>query len=163
MGCISLQFAGLQVSQHYYYGYGNRLLAKWRKIRNRISQHWHFPILFFLSLCPHVASFICLGFKEKLLETMVPSPNILGFPSIHPSKRQPQAEVFGEDSEVRSDFQTFLILTVLGKRFRSTPSTGKSPNYQGCLGREGLGSGMGQLLHGTAALLSEALHGEVCG
>lgn len=42
-----------------------------------------------------------------------------------------QAEVFGEDSEVRSDFQTFLILTVLGKRFRSTPSTGKSPNYQG--------------------------------
>lgn len=42
-----------------------------------------------------------------------------------------QAEVFGEDSEVRSDFQTFLILTVLGKRFRSTPSTGRSPNYQG--------------------------------
>lgn len=91
MGCISLQFAGLQVSQHYYYGYGNRLLAKWRKIRNRISQHWHFPILFVLSLCPHVASFICLGFKEKLLETMVPSPNILGFPSIHPSIQAPAA------------------------------------------------------------------------
>ena len=105
-----------------------------------------------------------LGVQGKIVGNHgSPAQHITGLP-IHPSKRQPQAEVFGEDSEVRSDFQTFLILTVLGKRFRSTPSTGKSPNYQGCLGREGLGSGgMGQLLHGTAALLSEALHGEVCG
>jgi len=42
-----------------------------------------------------------------------------------------QVEVFGEDSEVRSDFQTFLVLTVLGKRFRSTPASGSNPTYQG--------------------------------
>eukprot|EP00913_Durusdinium_trenchii_P032575 g30495.t2 len=42
-----------------------------------------------------------------------------------------QMEVFGDGTEVRSDFQTFVVLTVLGKRFRSTSSTGSTPSYQG--------------------------------
>lgn len=32
--------------------------------------------------------------------------------------------------QVRSDFQTFVVLTVLGKRFRSTSGNGSSPQYQ---------------------------------
>ncbi|CAJ1330074.1 unnamed protein product [Effrenium voratum] len=42
-----------------------------------------------------------------------------------------QIEVFGDQGSVRSDFQTFVVLTVLGKRFRSTSGNGSSPQYQG--------------------------------
>ena len=45
-----------------------------------------------------------------------------------------QVEVFGDeevDSLPRSNFQTYVDLTMLGRRFRSTKATGSNPRYQG--------------------------------
>ena len=45
-----------------------------------------------------------------------------------------QVEVFGDeevDSLPRSNFQTYVELTMLGRRFRSTKATGSNPRYQG--------------------------------
>ena len=45
-----------------------------------------------------------------------------------------QVEVFGDEemeSLPRSDFQTYVEVTMLGRRFRSTKATGSNPRYQG--------------------------------